>query len=30
MFDGIVRFDVARGLYPRKQWRFDLYLDARF
>jgi hypothetical protein len=30
MFDGIVRFDVARGVYPRKQWRFDLYLDARF
>jgi hypothetical protein len=29
MFDGIMRFDVARGLYPRKQWRFDLYLDAR-
>jgi hypothetical protein len=30
MFDGIVRFDVARGLYPRKQWRFDVYLEARF
>jgi hypothetical protein len=30
VFDGILRFDVARGLYPRKQWRFDLYLDARF
>jgi hemolysin activation/secretion protein len=30
MFDGIIRWDVARGLYPRKQWRFDLYLEARF
>ena len=30
MFDGIVRFDVACGLYPRKQWRFDVYLEARF
>ena len=30
MFDGIFRFDVARGLYPRKQWRFDVYLESRF
>ena len=30
MFDGIIRFDIARGLYPRKQWRFDVYLEARF
>jgi hypothetical protein len=30
MFDGIFRFDVARGLYPRKQWKFDFYLEARF
>jgi hypothetical protein len=30
MFDGILRMDIARGLYPRRQWRFDLYLDARF
>jgi hypothetical protein len=28
--DGLVRFDVARGLYPRKQFRFDFYLEARF
>ena len=29
-FDGLVRFDIARGLYPRRQTRFDLYLGARF
>jgi hypothetical protein len=28
--DGIIRFDVARGLYPRKQWRMDLYVNPRF
>jgi hypothetical protein len=28
--DGLIRFDVARGLYPRKQWRSDLYLTMRF
>lgn len=28
--DGLIRFDVARGLYPREQWRSDLYLTARF
>lgn len=28
--DGIIRFDVARGLYPRKQWRVDMYLNTRF
>ncbi|HVX40835.1 MAG TPA: ShlB/FhaC/HecB family hemolysin secretion/activation protein [Gemmatimonadaceae bacterium] len=28
--DGLFRFDVARGLYPRKQWRVDLYLESRF
>ena len=28
--DGLFRFDVARGLYPRKQYRVDLYLEARF
>jgi hemolysin activation/secretion protein len=26
--DGLLRFDVARGLYPSKGWRLDLYLDA--
>ncbi len=30
ILDGIIRFDIARGLYPRKQWRADLYLTAHF
>jgi len=28
--DGLIRFDVARGQYPRGQTRVNLYLDARF
>jgi hypothetical protein len=28
--DGLIRFDVARGLYPRKQFRIDLSLEAKF
>jgi hypothetical protein len=28
--DGMFRFDVARGIYPRKQFRVDLNLEARF
>ena len=28
--DGLIRFDVARGLYPRKQWRVDMYVEAKF
>ena len=28
--DGLFRFDVARGLYPRKQFRLDLYLESKF
>jgi hypothetical protein len=28
--DGLFRFDVARGLYPRRQTRVDLYLEAKF
>ena len=28
--DGLFRFDVARGLYPRKQFRIDLYLESKF
>jgi hypothetical protein len=28
--DGMFRMDLARGLYPRKQWRFDTYVEARF
>jgi hypothetical protein len=30
MFDGILRVDLSRGLYPRRQWRFDVYLEAKF
>ena len=28
--DGLFRFDVARGIYPLKQFRADLYLEAKF
>lgn len=28
--DGLVRADLARGIYPNKRYRFDLYLEARF
>ena len=28
--DGLVRADLARGIYPSKRFRFDLYLEARF
>ncbi len=28
--DGMIRFDVARGIYPEWQTRLDLYLEARF
>ncbi|MEP6491959.1 MAG: ShlB/FhaC/HecB family hemolysin secretion/activation protein [bacterium] len=28
--DGLFRFDVARGLYPKKQYRVDLYLESKF
>ena len=30
MMDGLVRFDVARGFYPREQTRVSAYLNARF
>jgi hypothetical protein len=30
MLDGLIRFDLARGLFPAKQWRADLYLEAKF
>lgn len=30
VLDGLVRFDVARGLYPRRQTRVSFYFDARF
>jgi hypothetical protein len=28
--DGLFRMDLARGIYPTWQTRFDLYLEARF
>jgi hypothetical protein len=28
--DGLVRADLARGIYPSKRFRFDLYVEARF
>ena len=28
--DGLIRFDVARGLHPQKRWRVDMYVEARF
>lgn len=28
--DGLVRFDVARGIAPTRQWRVDLSLESRF
>jgi hypothetical protein len=30
IMDGLFRFDVARGLYPRKRFRVDMYVEARF
>jgi hypothetical protein len=30
MLDGLVRFDIARGLYPHKATRLYMYLDAKF
>jgi hypothetical protein len=30
VMDGLLRFDVARGLYPQKRWRVDAYVEARF
>jgi hypothetical protein len=30
ILDGLMRFDVARGLYPRRQWRVDAYVEAVF
>jgi hypothetical protein len=28
--DGMIRFDVARGLYPEKRWAVNLYVEGRF
>jgi hypothetical protein len=28
--DGLIRFDVAKGVYPRKRVRVDMYVEAKF
>jgi hypothetical protein len=28
--DGLIRFDLSRGIFPAKQWRFTGYLDGVF
>lgn len=30
LLDGLMRFDVARGLFPRNQWRVDASVEAIF
>ena len=30
ILDGLIRFDVARGINPDRQWRVDTYVEARF
>jgi hypothetical protein len=30
IMDGLVRFDVARGINPERAWRVDTYIEARF
>jgi hypothetical protein len=30
ILDGLIRFDVARGINARKQWRVDVYIEAVF
>jgi hypothetical protein len=30
LLDGLFRIDVARGIWPERRWRADLYLEARF
>ena len=30
LMDGMVRFDLSRGIAPRQDVRFDMYLEARF
>jgi hemolysin activation/secretion protein len=30
MLDGLLRFDLARGLYPRRQTQFAAYVNTRF
>jgi hemolysin activation/secretion protein len=30
LMDGLIRFDVARGIFPLQQWRVDLYFEGRY
>lgn len=30
VLDGLIRFDLARGIYPREKMRLDLYVEGRF
>lgn len=30
MMDGLIRFDIAKGIYPRKRVRVDMYVEAKF
>ena len=30
ILDGLLRFDVSRGISPRKRFRVDMYLEAKF
>jgi hypothetical protein len=30
ILDGLLRFDVARGIKPTAQWRVDMYVEGRF
>lgn len=30
VFDGLIRLDLSRGIYPRKKMRLDLYVEAKF
>jgi hypothetical protein len=30
ILDGLLRFDVARGIKPTPQWRLDMYVEGRF
>lgn len=30
VLDGLIRLDLARGIYPREKMRLDLYVEARF
>lgn len=30
VLDGLLRLDVARGIFPEKKWRVETYVEARF